>query len=365
MPTCHMRVGPSLTFAGLRVVPVALALAAACLITTVSPARAAYYPSGPETFVDQSNLEGWALCYEAPHSGTQELSAVLNFFCGEADPLLLAAGPTGSSTLTVLAAAPRADVLFDTGTSNTPHNANGSGWYYSPNYSWGFAKQGDPIVRDPCDTVATDLPGPNPAQRLCWPTSGGSLAAGGRAGATFGISDGSYTRYVYRPIAFARAAPTTVDFGNVQGGTVSEPRPVTVTNRGFFDVEVDGGEIEIVSADPGEFSVDPSGCLTTLSPGETCQMSVRFAPPAVPADDPCRAHLWLFSVACDRGDAALLTIAGSSGELKVGLRGSGTLPPSGQQAAALNKCKKKAKKNKHWAKKQGKACKRKARRLPI
>jgi hypothetical protein len=348
-----------------------VALATLYLLTaTVSPTRAAYYPSGPQTFVDQSKLEGWGLCPSGfPYNTSVNLAVVPGWCVG--DRLLLAAGPTGSSMLTVLAAAPRADVLFDTGTSNTPHDANGSGWYYSPNYSWGFAKQGDPIERDPCDTVATDLPGPNPAQRLCWPTSGGFLSPGGRAGATFDISDGSYTRYVYMPIPFATAAPTTVDFGKVQGGTVSQPRPVTVTNRGFSDIEVDGGEIEILSADPGEYRVDPGGChLTTLSPGEACRISVRFAPPAFPADDPCRSYLWLHPDACNTGTAALLNIAASMGELKVPLRGLRTLPPTGQQAAALARCKKKAKKgpwaNKgHWTKKRLKRCKQKAKLLPV
>jgi hypothetical protein len=347
------------------------------LAGTVSPARAAYYPSGPQTFVDQTQLAGWGLCYSGPYSATAQLSGILGFVCAEADPLLLAAGPTGSSTLTVLATAPRADVLFDTGTSNTPHDANGSGWYFSPNYSWGFAKQGDQIERDPCDTVATDVPGPNPDRRLCWPTSGGSLSPGGRAGATFDISDGSYTRYVYRPIPFASAAPATVDFGKVQGGTVSELRPVTVTNRGFLDVELYFAQIEHI--DPDEFTLDPNGCLTTISPGEACQMWVRFAPLLVPADDPCRSNLWAYPEACDRGPGTTLSIEGTMGNLHVALRGLGTLPPSGQQAAALAECKKKhmkaVKKKRandaltNSVKKKFntklKKCKKKAKKLPV
>ena len=33
-------------------------------------------------------------------------------------------------------------MFFNTGNGNTPHNANGVGWYYSPNFSWGYAAQG-------------------------------------------------------------------------------------------------------------------------------------------------------------------------------------------------------------------------------
>jgi hypothetical protein len=329
---------------------------------TVSPARAAYYPSGPQTFVDQSQLDGWVRCFSGPYNSTVSLDAALTF-CSQGDRLLLAGGPTFSSTLTVLAAAPRADVLFDTGTSNDPHNANGSGWYFSPSYSWGFAKQGDQIERDPCDTVATDVPGPNPAQRLCWPTSGGSLSPGGRAGATFDISDASYSRYVYVAVPFATAAPSTVDFGKLQAGTVSLPRSVTVTNSGFLDAKVYDAQILEGAADPGEFTLDRSGCLTTLSPGEACQMWVRFAPLAVSADDPCRSNLWAFPEACDRGPGTTLSIAGSMGELRVALRGTGALPPSGQQAAAVENCKKRAKK-KDWTKRHLTKCKKKARHLP-
>jgi hypothetical protein len=40
------------------------------LAATVSPARAAYYPSGPQTFVDQSKLDGWGLCFSGPYNST-------------------------------------------------------------------------------------------------------------------------------------------------------------------------------------------------------------------------------------------------------------------------------------------------------
>jgi hypothetical protein len=137
------------------------ALAAVCLLAlAASPAVALYYPSGPQTFVDKSQLDGWQVCFSGLYNGAESLDTVLTP-CNQ-DLLLLAGGPTGSSTLTVLAAAPRADVIFDTGTGNTPHDANGTGWYFNANWSWGFAKQGDPIVRDECDVAADQDPGPNP-----------------------------------------------------------------------------------------------------------------------------------------------------------------------------------------------------------
>jgi hypothetical protein len=92
--------------------------AAVALAVAASPAAAAYYPFGPRAFVDKSRLVGWELCFSGLYDGEVSLGDVLAQCDG--DPLLLAGGPTGSPTLTVLAAAPRADVIFDTGTSNDP-----------------------------------------------------------------------------------------------------------------------------------------------------------------------------------------------------------------------------------------------------
>jgi hypothetical protein len=178
------------------------ALAAVCLLAaTASPAFAAYYPSGPQTLVDKSQLDGWAPCFTDLYAdGTHSLSDILSQCDG--DPLMLAAGPTGSQTLTVLAAAPRADVIFDTGESNDPHNANGSGWYFNSSWSWGFAKQGDPISRDECDILLD----PNSDLRLCWHTGSGLLIGGYRAGATINLNGSTdYARYIYEPVPVSNA----------------------------------------------------------------------------------------------------------------------------------------------------------------
>jgi hypothetical protein len=178
-----------------------VALAAACLFAlTAAPAGAAYYPSGPQKFVPVTALEGWKLCFHDLYGDGTSAIADIRTQC-DGDPLLLAGGPTGNPTLTVLAAAPRADVFFNTGQSDTPHNANGSGWYFSNDYSWGFAKQGDPIQRDSCDILgATGYPpGPNGNLRLCWHTDTGVLDGGWRAGTTGDLFDAGYTRYIFEP----------------------------------------------------------------------------------------------------------------------------------------------------------------------
>jgi hypothetical protein len=171
-------------------------LAAICLsAVAASPAVAAYYPSGPQPFVDKSQLDGWQLCFSDLYGDDliHSIDSVLTQCPG--DPLLLAGGPTNSQTLTVLAAAPRADVIFDTGEGDTTHDANGTGWYFNSDHSWGFAKQGDPVNRSTCDT----LNGPNPELRLCWHTFEGFLEGGYRAGATESLNNSTdYTRYVYQ-----------------------------------------------------------------------------------------------------------------------------------------------------------------------
>jgi hypothetical protein len=199
------------------------------LAVPASPAAAAYYPFAPRAFVDKSRLVGWELCFSGSYKDTSRPNLGDVLAPCDGDRLLLAGGPTGSPTLTVLAAAPRADVIFDTGTSNDPHNANGSGWYFSPDYSWGFAKQGDPIFRFLCDSLDT----PNPGLRLCWHTGGGDLFAGWRAGAATSLEDDSaedYTRYIYQgtPVLSIRVKPSTQA---VEAGKVASYR-ARVTNTG-------------------------------------------------------------------------------------------------------------------------------------
>jgi hypothetical protein len=207
----------------------ALALATLGLLAaTAAPASALYYPSGPQANVDQGQLEGWEPCFSDLFGDD---TAVLDDILTQCDKdlLLLAGGPTGDPTLTVLAAAPRADVLFDTGESNTPHDANGSGWYFNDNYSWGFAKQGDPILRDSCDVAGTEFePGPNPGLRLCWHTENGFLDGGYRAGAVSELNNSTdYTRYIYQATCDA-----SVQFGKVRRnrkkGTATLPLTVPV-----------------------------------------------------------------------------------------------------------------------------------------
>jgi len=152
-----------------------------------------YMPVGPQTNVVQFQVAagGWTICHTEPYDGTAALATVLAA-CNKAN-LMLACLPTGSNTYTLLAQAPRADVTFVTPIdATTVHVANGTGWYFNTNQSWGFAKAGDAVSKNSCDTgVATDA-----EQRLCWHTSGGSIQSGHRCGTTEFINNATYQRVV-------------------------------------------------------------------------------------------------------------------------------------------------------------------------
>lgn len=125
---------------------------------------------------------GWSQCYLDNYTDQLSADSVLAA-CTEAH-LMLACRTTGSATLSVLAQAPRADVLTPTGTSATSvHTANGSDWYFDNSgsngdgggASWGFLRQGDVVNKDNCDTAG--FTEPSGAFKLCWhfnpPTVGG------------------------------------------------------------------------------------------------------------------------------------------------------------------------------------------------
>ncbi len=142
-----------------------------------------YNALGPQTNVDQGLLIGWQQCYldSYANSGTS-VQSILQA-CTKAN-LMLACRQKGTTTFAVLAHAPRTEVIKDTMQSNTPTVANGSGWYFSDAYSWGFARQGDAIQRSSCDIGQT-----NGDKRICWHTGGGNINGGWRCGAATGLNN--------------------------------------------------------------------------------------------------------------------------------------------------------------------------------
>lgn len=138
--------------------------------------------SGVRTSVAAATVTGWTPCWTSTYATSVALSTILAQCTGK--HLMLGCRAAGSSTYSVLAHAPRADVLFDVGTGTTAtHVANGVAWYYSPSMSWGFAAGGDSVSRNSCDTGTV-----NGASRLCWHTSSSSVSSGYRCGTNTGVS---------------------------------------------------------------------------------------------------------------------------------------------------------------------------------
>jgi hypothetical protein len=157
-----------------------------------------YTFSGVQNNVPIAQLTGWSQCYIDTYANSSTSLSTILAACSQSK-LLLGCRTTGSSTLLVAANAPRVDVIFDTGTSNTPHNANGVGWYYNSSYSWGFAPQGDVITRNSCDTQDSILsPGVNGGLRLCWHTGNGLINTGWRCGMAADIFQSSHERLIFQ-----------------------------------------------------------------------------------------------------------------------------------------------------------------------
>jgi hypothetical protein len=142
---------------------------------------------------------GWTGCWSSTYGSEVSIEAATSQCSG--DLLMMGGKSSDSDVFDVIAWAPRVDVMFDTFGTNTPHTANGVGWYYSPNYSWGFAPQGAPINLNSCDTAASgwsDGPNGTTAARLCWHTSGGYIDGGWRSGANIGLNYSTdFERYLF------------------------------------------------------------------------------------------------------------------------------------------------------------------------
>ncbi len=152
-----------------------------------------YLPAGVQQNVPLSTVTGggWTQCYSDTYNTKMKTSTVLAT-CTK-NRLLLVCRPTGNATATLLAQGLAADVLFDTGGSNTntKHVANGIGWYYDANLSWGFAPSSDSINLSPCDTSNSDS-----GNRLCWNTNN---SGGYRCGSNTGLSSStSWERLVFQ-----------------------------------------------------------------------------------------------------------------------------------------------------------------------
>lgn len=139
-----------------------IALAAASLLAVgAAQATPTYLPFGAQANVSLSTgtAGGWTQCYLAAFNvaiGSSGQNA-LNQCAG--DYIMMAGRETGSNTLLALAATTRADAIIDTGGFgvSTTHVSNGARWWYSGDFSWGFAGLNDVVINGVCNVGASAI----------------------------------------------------------------------------------------------------------------------------------------------------------------------------------------------------------------
>ena len=155
-----------------------------------------YYPSGPQQNVPTTSLIGWTLCYQDLYD--VEMSTTIGMIqssCTGTYTLMACAPVPSTGTYQLLAAGPTASVFTNTGSvtdSTVTTVANGVGWYFDTNFSWGFVPAADAPENNECDILST----PDDDLRLCWHTVSG--AGGYRCGSDLGLNGSTtYARFVF------------------------------------------------------------------------------------------------------------------------------------------------------------------------
>jgi hypothetical protein len=196
----------------------ASAIVAGLLVAIPQSATAApsYYPSGPQNDVLITDVTGagWEVCYEGDYRDSQVLygsGGLLSELC-TGDYLMLAGSfPADLRKFAALAAAPRADVLFDTGYNNTTttHLANGTNWYFTlgdgsmmGGGAWGFVDAGQTPQKTSCDTASGGKP-----KSLCWHAYTSGLGSGYLLAGVSGIFATDHKRVVLQASAAPAPAP--------------------------------------------------------------------------------------------------------------------------------------------------------------
>jgi hypothetical protein len=178
-----------------------------------------YYPFGPQTNVSYSTVAnaGWTICYTATFGDASTSLATIQTNCNKSYLLLAGSTVADTSTLLVLAAAPRSEVFTTTATSNTTHQANGSLWYFAPSWSMGFSDTATGTSLNSCDVTSS-------AYKICWHTNATTISSGYRIG-TVNNASNSYQRYIFQSNLMS---PSTTNI-SVSAGTAIYRQNSTLT----------------------------------------------------------------------------------------------------------------------------------------
>jgi hypothetical protein len=163
--------------------------------------------------------------------------------------------------------------------------------------------------------------------------------------------------FANQPISFASGetlslTPTDWDFGSVLVSAMSAPKTFEVTADGTGPVNISSVSI---SGDP-QFVRSNDTCGGPLTPPDSCTLDVAFAPVGPGS---ASAQLEIDSDAPGSPHTAALSGTGATPPTVTPPAVNTAPTETGQRAAALKKCKKKA------SSKARKKCRRKARQLPL
>jgi hypothetical protein len=105
---------------------------------------------------------------------------------------------------------------------------------------------------------------------------GGGGSSFGPPGATFAQDVQGRPSVTITPLAAAQVAPSAPGpFPTTAQGSISAPLTITVTDPGG-PLVLSG--LTFAVADPGDFIIGSNGCLATIAPGASCQLTVNFTP---------------------------------------------------------------------------------------
>src|SRR6202042_1760466 len=75
--------------------------------------------------------------------------------------------------------------------------------------------------------------------------------------------------------ALVKFSPASLDFGDEDVGSSSKPKEVKLTNTGNVDLTITS--IQVTGTDGSDFT-EANNCPSSLSPKDSCEIQVTFAP---------------------------------------------------------------------------------------
>ncbi len=161
-------------------------------------------------------------------------------------------------------------------------------------------------------------------------TSSGLGGGGGGGGSSFGPAGASFAQdttgtpqvTITPPPAAAELSSSSLAFSPQPQTTLSAPQTLTIKNDGGSPLTVSG--FTFAGADAGDFLIGSDNCRAMIDSGQTCQLTVRFAPQA-----PGSRSATLEVQSNDPNSPTSVALSGTGGELPRGAVG-----PTGPQGPA-------------------------------